>query len=241
VIVGISSGEKAGIQENTMYDERPSGYSEKPFVYQERRPEIPTFLQIILVIVVLGIVSVGGYTAYHFQQGPPPSSHFMPTNTAVVTAIQRIDKLETTTDTLQQVIVYDPHYVLGDAQKLFVVYGTVTAGIDLSTLNKNDVQIQGQSVTLNAPAAQILSANVDPAQTQVYDANTGIYSIISPKLDSNTTNAIMAKAQNTLSGDACANGILQQASDSAKGQLTALLTTLGFTSVIVNTSAGTCS
>lgn len=218
---------------------------EKLRPYSKKSTEVPVFVQLILVIVVLGLVSTGGYAAYHFLQGPPPSSISFPTNATVVTAMQRINKLETTMDTLQQIIVYDPHYIVGDAKKLFVVSGTVIAGIDLSAMNKNDVQIQGtspnESVTLNAPATQILSATVDPSQTQVYDANTGIYSILNPQLDANTTNAVMAGAQNTLQSAACKDHILQQAADSARGQLTSLLTTLGFTSVIVNTSAGTCS
>ncbi len=216
---------------------------------KQQRTKLPVFMQIILVIVVLALVLVlipiGGYAAYKELQNPTLS---LPTNTTVVMAVQHVGKLETTTYTIQQIIVYNPTSwwsFLGSSKKLFVVYGTVTAGIDLSTLQPNDVQIQGkapdESATLNAPATQILSATIDPTRTQVYDANTGIYSVLSQNIGPNTTIQILAAAQNTLQGDACKDGILQQAADSAKGQLTSLLTTLGFSPVTVSVSVGTCS
>ncbi len=207
----------------------------------ERRMTLPAFIQIILVIVVLALVIAGAYIGYQKLQNPIT----IPTNAIIVTQVQQVGKLETATYTLQQIIVYDqttPWYekLFGSSKKLFVVYGTVTAGIDLSQLNQSDVQVQGKKVTLNMPAPYIMNSAVDPTRTQVYDADTGAYSIFPKNLGPNTTIQILAAAQKSQPGEACRDGILQQAASSAKTQLTSLLKTTGFTTITIDVPTGTC-
>jgi len=214
----------------------------------EKRAPFPCFMWIIFVVVVLALLLTGTYTTYNLLQKPVL---YLPTNATVITEVQHIGKLETVSYTLQQIITYDPDanswfHFLGDSRKLFVVYGNVTAGIDLSKLSSNDIQIQGKeigkaSIVLNAPAPQILNSTVDPNRTQVYDANSGISGLWSQNLDSNTTLKILAAAKDSLQRNACQEGILQQASDSARTQLTSLFTTIGFSTVTINMPAGTCS
>lgn len=216
-------------------------------MYRERHTRVPIFMQFILVIVVLVLAFTGIYTTYRLLQKPSLS---LPTNTTVVTEIQHIGKLETATYTIQQIIVYDPNpnswwNFLGSAKELFVVYGKVTAGLDLSALKSNDVIIQGKdaktSITLNMSATQILSTIIDPTRTEVYDADTGIYALFGQTISPDTTVKILAAAQDTLQSDACKDGILQQAADSAKVQLTSFLTTVGFPVATVHVSAGKCN
>ncbi len=214
----------------------------------EKRAPFPCFMWIIFVVVVLALLLTGTYTTYNLLQKPVL---YLPTNATVITEVQHIGKLETVSYTLQQIITYDPDanswfHFLGDSRKLFVVYGNVTAGIDFSKLSSNDIQIQGKeigkaSIVLNAPAPQILNSTVDPNRTQVYDANSGISGLWSQNLDSNTTLKILAAAKDSLQRNACQEGILQQASDSARTQLTSLFTTIGFSTVTINMPAGTCS
>src|SRR5579885_1379738 len=206
----------------------------------EKRAPFPCFMWIIFVVVVLALLLTGTYTTYNLLQKPVL---YLPTNATVITEVQHIGKLETVSYTLQQIITYDPDanswfHFLGDSRKLFVVYGNVTAGIDFSKLSSNDIQIQGKeigkaSIVLNAPAPQILNSTVDPNRTQVYDANSGISGLWSQNLDSNTTLKILAAAKDSLQRNACQEGILQQASDSARTQLTSLFTTIGFSTVTI--------
>ena len=214
----------------------------------ERRTPFSFFVRLIFIVLVLALIAGGAYTAYNLLQKP---TLYMPTNTVVITQVQRIGKLETASYTLQQIIAYDPDanswwHFLGDSQKLFVVYGNVTAGIDLSKLSSSDIQIQGKepgkaSITFNAPAPQILNSAIDPSRTRIYDANSGISALWSQNLDENTTLKILSAAKDSLQGEACKGGILQQASDSARTQLTSLFTTIGFSTVVINIPAGTCS
>jgi len=216
----------------------------------ERRPKVPVFIQIILVVLVL----TGAYATYRFLPiAPSIPTIYVPNSTTVVTQIQRLGKLETVSDTLEKVIVYDQNAnsplwnIFGNHKKLFLVYGDVVAGFDLSKLSNNDIQVQGKdiktaSIILNMPAPQIMSAKVDPTRTQVYDVDTGAYAVLSQEaIDPNVTLQIIAGTENSLQGDACKANILQQASDSARPQLTSLLTTIGFRTVTVNIPIGTCS
>jgi hypothetical protein len=198
----------------------------------------------ILIVLLL----IGGYVAYNtilFR-----SALSIPTGATVVTQIQQIGRLETVSYTLQKVIAYDQDAgsvtrIFGDHTKLFVVYGVVIAGFDLSKLDKNSIQIQGKeiktaSININMPAPQILSANVDPKRTEVYDTSSGFTGLFPENLDPNTTLKIVAAAQDSLRGDACKEGILQQASSSVRLQLAAFFTTMGFATVTINISTGTC-
>ncbi len=203
----------------------------------------------LVILVIAGIT----YTLYRFLPGQPAPKLYLPTGTAVITQIQNIGKLETVSYTIEKVITYDQNadnpfaQLFGDNKKLFVAYGEVTAGFDLSKLGTNDIKIQGKqirtaSITLNMPAPQIMSVKIDPGQTQVYDVATGVYGIWNQKdLDPNITLQILSAAQDSLQSEACRENILQKASDSAKPQLTSLLTTIGFPTVIINIPAGTCS
>jgi hypothetical protein len=215
----------------------------------EQRTRVPAFARIILAIVVLAFALVGAYVVYQQSQKPVvlyKAVLSLPTNATVVTEVQRIGKLETVTYTLQQVIVYDPNPGwFGDSKKLFVVYGKVTAGFDLSSLKSSAVNTQKKnnqitSITLNMPAPQILSTAIDPTRTKVYDANSGLV-LWNSTVDPNTTIKILAEAQKTLQSDACQDGILQQASDSAQTHLTSFLTTVGFPSATINIPTATCS
>ncbi|HLG63680.1 MAG TPA: DUF4230 domain-containing protein [Ktedonosporobacter sp.] len=214
----------------------------------ERRTPFSFFVRLIFIVLVLALIAGGAYTAYNLLQKP---AGYFPTNAVVITQVQRIGKLETVSYTLQQIITYDPDansfwHFLGDAKKLFVVFGKVTAGIDLSKLSSSDIQIQGTepgkaSITVNAPAPQVLNSDIDPGRTQIYDASSGVRGLWNQNLDENTTLKVLSAAKDSLQGEACQEGILQQASDSAKAQLTSLFTTIGFSTVVINIPAGTCS
>ena len=240
----VNGGRTAG--GNEIYTNRGGTPEEQKYSKMEQRETIPIFVQIILVIIVLAVVLGGGYIGYQHFQKPAVSQPVIsyPTNAVVVTQMQNIGKLETVSYTLQQVVVYDPGGVLGDPKKLFVFYGNVTAGVDLSTITSKDItrRMQGDkviSLTLNLPDSQILHSSIDPTRTKVYDASTGI--VINSNPDPNTVNTIQAQAQQTQSSDACQDHILETAAANARTQLTSFLTTVGFPSVIVNVSAGKCS
>lgn len=223
----------------------------------ERRAKVPFFIQFSVIIIVLVGVYIGyqsyqNYQNYQNYQRSQAQMFSLPSNAAIVTEVQHMSKLETVSYTLQQVVAYDPYpgawwNFLGDPKKLFIVYGTVTAGMDLSTLNSSDIITQKQdnkitAITLIMPDSKILGVAIDPTRTKIYDMNSGLLpGLWNQNIDPTTTVSILAGAQKSLQSEACQNHILQEAADSAKTQLTSFLKTVGFPSVTVNISAGTCS
>lgn len=168
-----------------------------------------------------------------------------PGSDTVVTQIRNLSRVETVSYTLEKVINYDQDansiwHFLGNHTKLFVVHGEVIAGLDLSSLSKNDVNINKKSITINLPPPQILVTTLDESKTRVYDSNSGVYGLWNEGLDANTELHILAQAKTSLHDDACSEGILQKAAANAKTQFTAFLTSLGFTTITINIPNGKC-
>ena len=97
-----------------------------------------------------------------------------------------------------------------------------------------------KTITINLPPPQILVTTLDESKMKVYDSNSGVYGLWNEGIDANTELQILTQAKTSLHDDACREGILQKASDNARTQFTAFLTSLGFTTVTINISKGTC-
>jgi len=199
---------------------------------------------VIVAGTILATLAVSGKLV--IAQGPVVV--LPPTSSAVFIQVQKMNRLETVSYTLERTYKYDqnansPWYDIGkyfgDQRKLFVIPGEVVAGIDLSQLKKEDVQAHGKAITMNLPASQILETSLDEQNIQVYDISTGI-SVFFQGMDPNVQNQILAAAKVSLQTDACKGGILQKAAENAKQQFASFLTELGFTNVTVNAPSGTC-
>jgi hypothetical protein len=114
-----------------------------------------------------------------------------------------------------------------------IVHGSTVAGVDLSQLKPESVQItegtDGRSIQLALPPSQIFQTTVDETRTRVYSRDTGIFVRADPNLES----ATRAKAQSDLQQAALTDGILDAAAKNARVAVTALLEGLGFVHVQV--------
>jgi hypothetical protein len=113
------------------------------------------------------------------------------------------------------------------------VHGNTVAGVDLSQLKPESVQItetsNGRSIQLTLPASQVFQTTVDEQKTRVYSRNTGLFVSADPNLESMTR----AKAQAELQQAALTDGILDAAAKNARVAVTAMLQGLGFAHVDV--------
>jgi hypothetical protein len=201
-----------------------------------------TALIILVAFVVLAAVALVAYLVAPFKR---IDVTVLPDSETIVTQIRTMANVETVSYSLEKVISYDQDAnsiwrFLGNHTKLFVVHGDVIAGIDLSRVSKNDVIIQGKSITVNLPPPQILVTTLDESKMRVYNVNTGLYGLWNEGIDPNTVLQIEAEAKKSLQADACQEGILQKASDSARAQFTSFFKTMGFTSVTINIPSGRC-
>lgn len=153
----------------------------------------------------------------------------------VVSRIQRLERLETVTYSMDKVVEGDrtssilPDFLVGD-KLLLLVHGEAIAGVDLSQIQSSDVIVQGKSVTVHLPPAQIFITALDDSKTRVYSRNTGWFVQADPNLESEVRN----KAEQDLHDSALAAGILQTAHNNAAATLTHLLLSFGFEQVQVN-------
>lgn len=156
----------------------------------------------------------------------------------VIEKIQRLNRLETVKYSLDTVVEGDesnpllPDALAGD-KLLMIVHGSTVAGVDLSQLRPDSVQItespNGRSIQLALPPSQVFQTTVDETKTRVYSRDTGIFVRADPNLESETR----AKAQAELEHAALSDGILDAAAENARVQVTALLEGLGFSHVRV--------
>jgi hypothetical protein len=103
----------------------------------------------------------------------------------------------------------------------------VIGGVDLSKLQPADVVVQGQSISLRLPQAQILVTRLDNAQTRVYSRDTGLFSSPDPNLESE----VRQEAERQLQEAAMQGDILKTADGNARSTISSLLQGLGFKKV----------
>jgi hypothetical protein len=153
----------------------------------------------------------------------------------VIDRIQRLERLETVTYTMDKVVEGDrtsdilPDFLVGD-KLLLNVHGQAIAGIDLSNLQPSNVTISGKSVRIHLPPAQIFVTALDNSKTTVYSRTTGLFVPVDPNLESE----VRAKAEQQLRDSALAAGILDTAKKNAAATITHLLQGLGFEQVQVD-------
>jgi hypothetical protein len=153
---------------------------------------------------------------------------------AIVQKIQRLDRLETVVYSLDTVVEGSkssavlPDLLAGD-RILMIVHGQSIAGIDLSKLRPEDVQIDGRSIRVTLPASELFVTTIDNQRTRVYARSTGL--LVSA--DQNLESEVRARAQDQLQKDALSDGILDAARKNACATVTTLLYGLGFQRVQV--------
>jgi hypothetical protein len=147
----------------------------------------------------------------------------------VIASIQRLARLESVVYTMDKVVEGDrtsqylPDILTGD-KLLMVVHGQAVAGVDLSQVQASNVQIDGRSVTIAMPAAELLSVSLDNSKTRVYSRITGLLVPADPTLESE----VREKAEADLRQSALSSGILTTAEGNARATLTTMLHSLGF-------------
>ena len=133
------------------------------------------FAILLLVIVIIATVLITKYVSNHTNKQ---------TEDAVVEKITELNELATAEAYLKVIVERENNALFGEEigldipgtkQKLLVVMpGTVRAGVDLSKITKEDVQVDGEKKTIQvtAPEPQIQGkATLDLEKVQVFSTN----------------------------------------------------------------------
>ena len=153
---------------------------------------------------------------------------------AVVHRIQQLQRLETVVYGMDKIVAggqesrYLPRLLAGD-RLLLIVYGEVTAGVDLGKIDAAQIEVTGRSILIGMPPAEILATRIDNERTRVYSRETGLFTRPDPNLESD----VRKEAERQIRQAALDGGILQTAATNARATLLAFLQGLGFDRVEV--------
>jgi hypothetical protein len=183
------------------------------------------------VVFVLGIVLGIGFPRWTGWSSPAPKVF----NTAtVLKQVKTLSQLVTVKYVMEKVeVLADPpqnilrQFWFDDTHVVLVAHGIIKAGVDLAQLKPADLKISGKRITINLPQAQITDAYLDDHLTQVVERNTGFLRTFNKDLEQTARqNAI-----DDIRRAARHSGILKDAEERARAQLTHLCRQLGFEDV----------
>lgn len=133
-------------------------------------------------------------------------------------------------------------YVIGSTNLLYIAYGEVRAGVDLSQMTVDNVELEGESaIRVTLPPPQILDSKLDVSKSTVYDYDRGWLGLgpdNAPQLQALAQQEALQKIE----AAACTTGLLNEANRRAEVTVGQLLSTAGFESVTVDTQpAAACA
>ena len=154
----------------------------------------------------------------------------------VLNQIQGLSELTTSQMGMQTVVSASKSQNLGpfsfDTRLLYVAYGEVRAGIDLSLLGPADVQVQDNlTATIKLPSPKILDSKIDVNRSYVYDYQQGIFSPQAPELQTEAER----QALDQIIAGACDSNILADANEKAELAISKLLSAMGIKQITVLT------
>ena len=219
----------------------PSTITEKSSPVQKRSAALPALilgLVLGLLVALLAVPAVARHVGTSMRNRISLAflgrhDAFDISQPTVIASIQRLARLESVVYTMDKVVEGDrssqylPDVLTGD-KLLMVVHGQAVAGVDLSQVQAGNVLIDGRSVIVTVPPAELLSVSLDNSKTRVYSRITGLLVPADPNLESE----VREKAEADLRQSALDSGILTTAEGNARATLTTLLHSLGFQQVI---------
>jgi hypothetical protein len=122
---------------------------------------------------------------------------------------------------------------VGTTRLLYIGYGEVRAGIDLSEINTEDVEVTTDTIRLRLPPPRILDSKIDVNRSRIYDYDQGFFAPEAPDLQSLAEQDALSK----IIAGACENGILQEANKKAELAMTQLLSVTGYDNIVVEIQA----
>lgn len=198
-----------------------------------------SFKKFLLVLVVVALLVLVGWVVGRQKQG---GVSINTSRASVIQEMRSLQRLETASFTIEKIIdggtvnqnVFQK-FLFGD-RILLIAHGQVIAGFDFSQTLEKDIEINGQSINITLPKPQILVATLDNSKTKVYDRQKGI---LNPGMKDLETVA-RAEAEKSIREAACDGGILNQAGENGRKQVTALLMALGFVQINIDIPQGDC-
>ena len=200
-----------------------------------------TTLVLALVIVLVGVglgfaLSTQGFMErlpvigpLFYEEEPAQTT----TGPVVVEGVQDLNRLATVRWRESVIVTRESggtelERFLAGEKVLLVATGDVEAGVDLASLGRDDVKVNGETVTIRLPEPEILSVSLDEQKTAVYDRDFGPLNL---RPDDDLVEQARAAAVDRIEQAARDEDILDKAEQNAEDSIRAFVRTLGFEEV----------
>ena len=193
-------------------------------------------------IILLGLVAMIGIwrTGDRFVQGldtmfnPPTPTPQIDIRSVVVKQIRNVSELTTSVFAMETVTEASQSkkllgFEVGQTRLLYIGYGEVRAGIDLSEIEVEDIEVMSDTIRIRIPPPRLLDSKIDVNRSRVYDYQQGFLGPDAPQLQSLAEQEALDK----IILAACENGILDEANQKAQLAITQLLSVTGFNDIDV--------
>ena len=213
-----------------------------------RRSSVNISALVILGITILGILIViyllvrtlsdvqqrsmelPNAVATQFNQAINPTPTIYADPQTVIRSIQGMEQLVTVTYTIEKVITAESGqgpmgFLFGD-QLLLIAQGEVDAGVDLSLIGPEDIQVAGGAVFITLPAPEVFNVTLNEDDTYIYQRDTAL---LGQNIDLESD--ARREASRIILQSAIEDGILDIADDNAQATLSRLMYALGFDEV----------
>lgn len=157
---------------------------------------------------------------------PPPPPKIVNSAT-IIRQVQTLSELVTVKYVMERVVQLEDVKWYGENKVVLVAHGVVKAGIDLNKVQPEDIEVTESSIRFKMPLPLITDVYFDDKQTRVIERTTGLMRTFDKDLEQNARR----QALDDLRLIARNSGILKDAEDRARTQLTNLFTQLGFSQV----------
>ena len=187
-------------------------------------------IALVVVALVIGLMMAALLALLIIRRGSAPRFANTP---SVVVQIQSLSELVTVKYVIEKVIFAETvttnliDRLRGTDKIILLGHGIVKAGVDMSDVKPEDVEVNGTSIRLAIPPAVVTDGYLDEDATQVLDRQTGLLRPYDRKLEQQARQ----EARNEILRAARKSGIEREANERAREQLTRFLQSLGYTEV----------
>jgi hypothetical protein len=165
-----------------------------------------------------------------------PTPTIIPDPVTYIQEVRALARLETIQYSVEKVITAEAGqgafaFLFGD-RLLFVAHGTVIAGIDMSRMTPEDMQVVDGVLHVKLPPSEIFVATLDNDKSYVFDRQTGALS----KGDQNLETLARKAAEQEILKAAEDDGILELAQRNAEAFLTRFFASLGYPNAVLEST-----
>jgi len=167
-----------------------------------------------------------------------PTPTVIPDPITYITEVRALARLETIQYSMQQVMTVETNqetlpWLIGN-KMLLQVHGRVIAGIDMARIKPEDMRMDGSVLVVSLPPPEIFVVEVDPAKTEAFNVQTGLFS----RRDPNQVLAGLEGAEEKIRQAAIDDGILDLAQQNAETYLGKFFAALGYPNTIFEQAPG---